>query len=86
MVKRRRPWPGAVQTLKCIRGPAAPEVEELEDRLEQGLLAFGSDGPTGNPSSIPPWLEPCGCLGTLCACDGHDCAGVCAQHCLPNYV
>jgi len=63
-----------------IRTPA-PVLEELETRLEAGLLAPGAP-----PEVWARGGDACGCLGVLCLCDGHDCSGVCLGHCVLDYA
>ena len=83
--KRGRPPTSRVAAFQTLR-EAAPSLEELEARLEKSFLPLEFAGPPRNPVPFSPVSEPCGCLGALCACDGHDCAGVCEEHCLVNYV
>jgi len=60
-------------------------LRELEERLETSFIRFDLSGWLSGPLSAAE-DEPCGCVGTLCNCDGQDCLGVCAAHCLLNYV
>jgi hypothetical protein len=61
-------------------------IEELEQRLETSLLRSGWTASEKGDPAVRVDSESCGCLGMLCLCDGQDCAGVCATHCLIHYV
>lgn len=61
-------------------------IEELERRLESAPLQMGHLLRQGAPRVPGSGAGPCGCLGTLCMCDGHDCLEVCDVHCLVHYV
>jgi hypothetical protein len=70
-----------------IRAPI-PFLEKLEARLEVGFLIPRFPHKSPGTSLIPSDLgeNPCGCLGTLCHCDGHDCVGICDCHCVLDYT
>lgn len=72
-----------------VRGPG-PLLEALETRLESGLVfphvPFGPLAGPGALGGLPGSENLCGCLGTLCLCDGWDCAGICQGHCVLDYT
>jgi len=93
-VKKRDGFPSKTSDLRdrvSLRAPApGPVLETLETRLEAGLAwplfpEFPHAAPGQGP--LPRVLEdPCGCWGTLCLCDGQDCAGICLRHCVLDYA
>lgn len=66
--------------------PETMAVDELEERIETALIPFPEVGATGRFFPNRSSSGPCDCFSTLCQCDGHDCVGVCAVHCMVHYV
>jgi len=66
--------------------PPCLSIEELEQRLEITLLRSGWAASEKGGPALRADSEASSCLGLLCLCDGQDCAGVCATHCLIHYV
>lgn len=64
--------------------PPGPVLETLEERLEAGLVLLQMPGDPTASGHGPGAL--CGCLGTLCHCDGLDCVGICERHCVLDYA
>jgi len=62
------------------------DMDELEERIETSLIPFPEAGACGRLFPAQSCSELCGCLSTLCQCDGHDCVGVCDVHCIIHYV
>ena len=59
-------------------------IQELEERLEaqaywRGIPLVVLEMTDDHSNST------CSCLGSLCACDGQDCVGVCMNLCLVDY-
>jgi hypothetical protein len=71
-----------IPSINSLRTPVS-WMEELEPRLEAAFIQSLNAGAFLAQTSPG---EPCGCLGTLCLCDGQNCAGVCDSHCLVHYV
>jgi hypothetical protein len=62
-------------------------MEALEKRLEASFLLPKTLSPAMGCSLLfADPEETCGCLGTLCQCDGQDCTGVCGLHCIVDYA
>ena len=69
-----------------IRTPV-PFLEALETRLEAGFLMPNFPHASSGHPVVPSCDEDtCGCRGTLCNCDGHDCVGICDLHCVLDYT
>jgi hypothetical protein len=76
----------SMSAAKMSLAPPCLSIEELEQRLEAALLRSGWAASEKGDPAVRACSESCGCLGILCLCDGQDCAGVCATHCLIHYV
>jgi hypothetical protein len=79
-------WDGTGPVEMLTLSDVVPSMEALEQRLEFVLLHDLVDEQIIDASHIKTSPDGCGCLGTLCQCDGQDCLGICETHCLIHYV